>query len=237
MVELRGNPLYKLGVTAQDCSSQIGAVPLPCEPCRQTNRWLPRTVSWTSAQYSKFKSIMKAILDGHDEILQSLCGFCADQTVQTCECFVAEYTLLGLPLEVEIEATEDNCVAIKKDITFPDACNGGDMCLKEHCTLLCTYCDIIALDACNNPDHLSIMLRAVAASKAGFGRRATGATMLAVVQALFPDTTPVIRHVEKSTIYVDIGRIFTVPEIQFLKFFTSLIPTGFGVKIKFVTVC
>jgi len=239
MAVLRGTPFVKLGATAQDCSSRIGSVPAPCEPCRQTTRWLPRTVSWTTNQYRKFKSILQTILQGHDEILQSLCGFCADQTAQTCECFVAEYVLLGLPVAVEIDQTPTDCACLHEDVVIdvPCAGEGATDCMRYRMVHLCSYCETVTLDACNNPTHLDLMLRAVAASRAGFGKRAAGETVLAVVQALFPDTVPIFRQVKDSVLYVDIGREFTATEVQFLRYLTALIPVGFGVQIKFVTQC
>lgn len=239
MVELRGTPFVKLGTTAQDCSSNIGAVPAPCEPCRQSNRWLPRTISWTSSQYSRFKSIMQTILRGHDEILQSLCGFCADQQTTSCDCFVASYTLLGLPLTVETEGGADDCLTISEELTLPAFCDGEEatQCVKINCLTLCGFCERVTFDPCNNPDHLDIMLRAQAAAQTGFKLRATGDNILIVVDLLFPGVGAIIRHVDNGTIYIDIGRPFTVIEARYLAFFTSLIPTGFGVTIKFVTLC
>jgi hypothetical protein len=145
--------------------------------------------------------------------------------------------MLGLPLQVQIEQSPDACLTITETIELEGCGEDGPFCGKVHCLTLCAYCDVLELTPCTDTDHLNIMLRAAAAVRAGFGRRPTADTVLDTIKQLYPDTTPIIRQVVEGTIYVDIGRPFTAIEIKFLRFFTSLIPVGFGVNVKFVIAC
>jgi hypothetical protein len=251
MAVLVGTPHTVVGEASGSCVSAY-TVPDPCVTCRQVQRWMPRTVAWTTSAFSRFKSIMQTILEGHDEVLKSLCGFCAEQTVKSCDCNFQQYLSLGLSKTIQIQNV-DACLVVTQTMNLTPDCYieclpncidcvkivGPDPAMPtvwtSECATLCGTCQTITLDPCNNPVHLDMMMRASAAEiKRGF-KPGTGPNIVAVLSVLFPGSVPQIMKTEFGKIYVTLGRVLTADERKFWRFLVSFVPLGLGVQLFFIT--
>jgi hypothetical protein len=236
MIEVKGTPLARVGLSTLACDDKVTVTP-PCENCRQVSRWMPRTVAWANAQASRFKAIMYAILAEHDDVLASFCGNCFAQDAPGCDCFLADWKLIGLPRTVETISADDCLIITRPVVTTCQNLNDPvvTQCWNATCATLCAKCEFVQLDPCNNPDHLNIMTRVYAAKVSVFGRKGTGSDIVAVLGLLFPGTTPAIIHASFGVIYATIGRDLTSIERRFLPLLISAIPLGLGVEIEFLT--
>jgi hypothetical protein len=239
MARIIGKPLAHVGAVGDDgCASPQKAVPEPCTLCRQVERWMPRTVAWATTTTSRFKNIIRTILTGHDEVLKSLCGFCAQQTTQSCECFTQQYVSLGLPLTVKT-SVENACLVVYEQLTSPSLCPESDLpsCWVKECGTICATCEMVTFTPCDDPDHFSIMLRAYQAEILRFGKRGTGPNIIASLEVLFPASTPQIVKVELGMVYISLSRAITPLERKYLTFLKSLVPLGLLVDLMFLTPC
>lgn len=230
-------------------------VPGPCAACRQVDRWLARTVGWAQDRISRFGNIMRAILTAHDEVLQSLCGFCAEQDVLTCECFTQQYITLGLPTTIQTSVVPDECLRITRRVTLAVDCYieclidcidcltivapdpSMPTCWDVDCVALCETCEEVVLDPCNNPLHLSMMTRVYDVVTQCGGMRGTGDNITFALSLLFPGTIPQIVSWAFGNVFVTLGRRLTADEQTFLKYLLQFLPLGFGVQVTLVTPC
>lgn len=229
-MQLRGTPLAHALPERTDCKKVTLATEPVCKGCRQVERWIPRTISWAKNKRGRFYSIVRAILQGHDDVLQSFCGFCAEQTVETADCLKLQFIMLGFSLEVETYEI-DTCFSFSMDLRF-DTC--PDKTWQQSCPL-CRVCAKVTLDPTNNPWHLEVMRRAVLAGPLTLTKRGTAPNIITSLQILFPESAPVIVAAEFGLVYVDLGRPVTTEELPFLQFLLEMVPLGLGVELRLIT--
>ena len=257
MAVITGTPFAQVGQIDANCSPNVGKVPGLCTTCRQLDRWMARTVGWTTAPFVRFKNILRAILIGHDEVLQSLCGSCANNpnAATTCECLVQRFLGLGFALQQEVIPSEACPTLFSQQITWfvgcPTRCTicPDQLCIhfidyptetecgEMVCRDLCPKCEVVILDPCNNPGQLDIMMRLIATAQSNMARTGKGEDILAALMQAFPGSVPRIVKVEFGVVYVMLDRPLSVLEQQFIHQLLGVIPAGFGVKIELVTPC
>lgn len=255
MARIIGTPHAAVGDSGGECTT-VATVPPVCERCRQFRRWLTRTVGWVSGSASRFTAIIGAILQEHDDVLASLCGFCAERSDKeiACECVWLQYVSMGMPQTV-VKNTSDACLIANKEVNIPVACyieclpdcidcvtiTAPDpaipSCWNIECASLCKSCEVVALDPCNVPDHLDIVNRIVTTATELYAHRGTGPSILTALSLLFPGSVPQIVAVEFGQVIVTLGRPFTPVEREYLDTLVNQVPLGFGVKLVFATPC
>jgi len=134
MITLRGTPAARIGQSSRDCSGDDLAVDPACAQCRQVSRWAHKALSWAKTANSRMKAVIEAVLKADDDILASLCGYCAVQPVLTCECLASQYRAQGLPMTVETQSG-DPCLAVTRRIHLQYDCAGDVPCFVNECEI------------------------------------------------------------------------------------------------------
>lgn len=258
MAKLVGKPHAQVGEFTGDCDDRLSAVPAVCAECRQVTRWLERTVSWTSTKLSRFRAIVETILRGHDEILKSLCGFCAGQSDLStdCECIKQSYVASGLSLTVNYYPEETCPIHLREKLVLETACyvecmpacfddcfrvigkaEPQESCWIRDCGILCAPCETITLDPCNDPVHLDMVIRLYNTALQNTNRVGRGDHILAALATLFPGSTPQLVNVKLGVVYVTLGRALTVAEQSFLPILMARVPRGLHVSVELLYPC
>jgi len=232
----KGTPKVQLPSEAPCLDEDVSSVPDVCAPCRQLDRWTSQTLAWARSKASRLQALIASILKGHDDVLQSLCGFCFSKTTLTCECEVAAHQLEGHSLDIQILIGGDVCLQVGSEITL-NVC-GTDECWFVSCERqVCETCLTLTLDPCNNADHLTIFNQIRAVNFIKNTQRPTGPALLEAAEALFPGSTPSIVATAPGEVWLSLGRDLTAAELQLREYFVSILPVPVGVDVTLVNSC
>lgn len=237
---IKGKPHAKVGERDLGCADPSLTVPDICEPCRQKNRWLPRTIGWGATGSNRLKAIVSAMLGAHDEILQTVCNFClvSDSASERakCACFMQLYCSMALPLRIPVLIGGDKCFRFGNKIDLK-TCDGTAKYFAECSPQICESCTWRDLDPCARFADLVLARRIFCVEQIRISQRPTGKSLEEALQIAFDGPTPRIVGNRPGEIFVDIGADFRPEDMQLRQFWADRLPAPDGVKITFVRPC